>query len=312
MKGSAKRWVVRPSDTDLGAVLDALGVPRTVLGEGRVFVDRKRVQDARMAMRPGSVVTVGAEAEPSAPVTILAERPDAVAVAKPAGIPTIPDLHGSAHSLVAQVARLLDVDAATLHPSSRLDRDVSGVVTFARNAAGQAWLAQARSSGRYLRRYVAIAVPSPKAAALPDVGTWSAPIGRARDPKLRAARGPEAKEAVSHFAVVVRQNDVALLALAPVTGRTHQLRVHASDAGWPLLGDKAYGGPSRLVLDDGRVLALTRVALHCARVTIDGWDVRCPVDDALLSPWASLGGSPDAWNTAVECSVDGTPPPLTR
>ena len=62
--------------------------------------------------------------------------------------------------------------------------------------------------------------------------------------------------------------DYALLAVEPQTGRTHQIRVHASHAGAPLLGDRDYGGAARVTLAGGRTVALARIALHAARVSV--------------------------------------------
>ena len=113
-------------------------------------------------------------------------------------------------------ARALRVDVQSLHTTSRLDREVSGVVLIARSEAARAHLARARETGRYLRRYLALASP----AALPEEGVWDAPIGRTRDARLRAANGSDAAAAESRFSVVARAPRATLLALEPITGRT--------------------------------------------------------------------------------------------
>jgi 23S rRNA pseudouridine1911/1915/1917 synthase len=147
---------------------------------------------------------------------------------------------------------------------------------------------------------VAIACRAPS----PDNGVWDAPIGRARDPRKRAAGGRDAAEARTTFSTVARAGGAALLALAPETGRTHQLRVHASHAGAPLLGDRDYGGPGRVTLPDGRVLPLRRIALHAARVTVPrpsgpALVIDSPIPVELRELWTSLGGEDDVWRRAV-------------
>jgi len=244
-------------------------------------------------------------------VTILANEDDVVAADKPAGMPTIADQSGASHTLVAAVARALGVPPARVHATSRLDRAVSGVVLLALSAAAAERLAQARKAGSYARRYVAIASRAPS----PPRGVWDAPIGRARDPRKRAALGREATFAVTRFATVSRVpagalvSAGALLALAPVTGRTHQLRVHASHAGAPLLGDRDYGGPSRLTLPGGRVLPVSRIALHAARVSVPRPDgsafvVGSPVPADLRDLWGALGGGTEAWDCAIDAVLD--------
>jgi 23S rRNA-/tRNA-specific pseudouridylate synthase len=268
---------------------------------------------------PGAVVTVAAKSHDAVPnVTILVRENDLVAVSKPAGIPTIPDHAGASHALVARVARELGLPVSRLHPTSRLDREVSGVVVIALSASAAQRLKRAREEGSYTRRYVALAERAPKA----NQGVWDAAIGRAKDPRHRAAfrkgdtagggRAPASAHAErSPLAARTLYRTIeqlpcgaALLAVSPITGRTHQIRVHASDAGAPLLGDKTYGGPSRITLPSGQVLPLSRIALHAARVEVPGLRADAPIPADLVDLWVTLGGDPNAWDTAVECTLD--------
>jgi 23S rRNA-/tRNA-specific pseudouridylate synthase len=243
-------------------------------------------------------------------VEILARGEGWVAVDKPAGIPTIPDQRGASHALITLAGRAVGLDPARLHATSRLDRDVSGVVVFAFDRAAAERLAHLREAHRYARRYVAIAdcsrSPRPACGAGGQgggVGSWRVPIGRAPNPKHRAPNGADAVDATTHYAVVASAPPYALLALSPVTGRTHQIRVHASHAGAPLLGDRTYGGPTRATLPNGRVLAFDRIALHAARVTLGETVIESPVPEKLRALWVALGGEGEAWEKALACSL---------
>lgn len=270
-----QRRVVRAATT-VGEVLATLGVPDTALAEGRVFVGPRR------ATAPTDAVSSGAElvVHDPAPVVVLPapfvlhEGGGLLVVDKPAGIPTIPDLAGSAHSLLHQAARAVGLDPARLHPTSRLDRDVSGVVTFALDRTAATALATAREEGRYDRLYVALAQANEGVSVVPDASMrWSWALVPDRAPRAFRAlregeRGKGAVSATSRARVAASRGRVHALALAPETGRTHQLRVHAATAGLPLIGDKLYGGPVRVVSASGAVRAPGRIALHCARVDI--------------------------------------------
>jgi len=210
-----------------------------------------------------------------APLRILARDEHLLVVDKPPGLATTSPDGGDC--LAARV-RALDPHAEKCHPSSRLDADVSGVVVFARTSRAIQGLLAARERGRYARRYVALGpTPAPSCAlASSDDATWSWSIAiDPRDPRKRRAldegvSGERAQDAETHAHVLARSGAGLSLRLEPVTGRTHQLRVHAARAGLPLLGDVAYGGARRLVTGDGAVIACPRVALHCLVVVLPG------------------------------------------
>jgi 23S rRNA-/tRNA-specific pseudouridylate synthase len=294
------RWVVREGEgTRLSEVLLRAGADAAALAEGRVFVGRKRARSGDEPVRVGDEVFVARVVAALAPVTLLFDEDGLVAAEKPADSVTIPD-HAGSESLLTSVARALGVDPSTLHATSRLDRGVSGVVVFARTDKAAAWLKEARERGVYDRRYIAIATRAPEPAS----GEWDAPIGRAKDPRHRAAHGKEPAPALSRYAAVALAGAWAMLALEPVTGRTHQLRVHASHAGAPLLGDRVYGGPVRVTSPRGSVLSLERIALHAARVRLPRrrggtLTLEAPVPDALRTLWKAGAGEDDAWARAL-------------
>jgi 23S rRNA-/tRNA-specific pseudouridylate synthase len=270
------------------------------LSDGRIFIGRRR---ARMGDRvvAGEQVVMHAAREGSASVLVLGERDGIVAAYKPAPVASVADHHGRKGSLGDALAVLLGPRARRLTPTSRLDVGVSGVVLFATEPLAQARLALAREEGRYRRRYVAIAARAPAPAA----GVWSFPIGRGADPRLREVSGRDARPAVTRYSVVESApGGAAMLAVEPQTGRTHQIRVHASHAGAPLFGDIAYRGPGRVVVPSGAVFAVRRIALHAAWVEVplhDGkpWRVEAPLPDDLTEIWQSLSGAAAAWAKAT-------------
>lgn len=346
-----KRWVVREADgTTVAEILKRAGEEPRAVAEGRVFVGRVRVADASYRVRVGDEVKIGGDetastarpaARPGAGTgmstdagaksvagwSVIWERDGMLACNKPAGIPTVADHVGASHALVALAAQATGRKLSELHVTSRLDREVSGVVVFATSGDAEARLRVAREQGRYARRYVAIAKQpgaireatgdAPQAMTGGELDAtetsrpfvWDAPIGAGKDARHRAAFGPDAKAAQTRWRVVARAAGFVMLAVAPQTGRTHQIRVHASHAGAPLLGDRDYDGSTRVTLENGRVVALARIALHAARVTIPGAHgeplvAEAPIPRELARAWAELGGEPEAWNTAVSCELD--------
>ncbi len=214
-------------------------------------------------------------------------------VDKPPGLATTsPD----GKNCLAEHAARMNPRAPRVHPTSRLDRDVTGIVIFARTDRAIAALTAARAAGSYQRRYAAIL--SGNVAS--DTGRWEWPIGiEPRDHKLRVAlepgtKGERIQEAGSRYEVIERAPLAARAWLFPETGRTHQLRVHAARAGHALVGDVAYGGPKRLVRPDGRVVTANRPMLHCAAVEVmhpstgEPMRIEAPIPSDFDSVWSAL------------------------
>lgn len=235
----------------------------------------------------------------AAEVRVLHRDADLLVLYKPAGLPTTsPD---GRHCLT-EVAARLDPRAPRLHASSRLDAEVTGLVTFARTTRAIERLLAARRAGQYERYYLGLATRPLDPAS----GELAWAIARdPRDPRKRVAvesgaekkRGKEQPQAArTRYRVLEAQPTAALLLLSPLTGRTHQLRVHVARAGAPLLGDRHYGGPTKITLADGRVVRAGRVMLHCASVRLPSFDqpaqltLSAPIPEDFRSTWVALGG----------------------
>jgi len=129
------------------------------------------------------------------------------------------------------------------HPMTRLDRDTFGIVLLAKNAHVHALLQTAKVK----KTYHALVFGGPDE----ESGVIDAPIARRELPSLLRYVGPEGKPSVTEYRVLERRNGICKLALRPITGRTHQLRVHCAHMGWPILGDPQYGSEtSRMVSEE--------------------------------------------------------------
>ncbi len=192
------------------------------------------------AVAPGDVITVPLDEETPqypaefTPVTLLYEDEHLLAVDKPAGML----IHPSRSKLTGTLAnRVLGYYQTTgqncaFHPVTRLDRDTFGIVLLAKNAHIHSLL----QSCQLTKIYHARTFGGPKA----EEGVIDAPIARKPLPSLLREVSPEGKPSVTEFRVLER-GDNCRLALRPITGRTHQLRVHCAYMGFPILGDPQYG-----------------------------------------------------------------------
>lgn len=176
------------------------------------------------------------------PLTVLYEDDHILAVDKPAGMlihPSRSQFTGTLANAVAGYYRRTGQRGA-FHPVTRLDRDTYGVVLLAKHSHVHALLQQ----GRVEKIYEATVFGCPGE----NEGIIDAPIARRPLPSLLRYVNPDGKSCQTRFQVLADRGDRAHLRLWPLTGRTHQLRVHCAHMGWPILGDPQYGSPESLAL----------------------------------------------------------------
>jgi tRNA pseudouridine32 synthase/23S rRNA pseudouridine746 synthase len=171
-----------------------------------------------------------------------------IVVDKPAGLPAVPGRAADLQDCALARVQAAYPDALVVH---RLDMATSGLLLFARGLPAQRALGAAFERREVGKRYVAVVCGTPPA----DAGTIDLPLAAdwPRRPRQRvdAERG---KPALTRWRVTARDGRRARLELTPLTGRTHQLRVHLAAVGHPILGDLLYAPPevqaqaSRLLL----------------------------------------------------------------
>ncbi|MBQ8960481.1 MAG: RluA family pseudouridine synthase [Ruminococcus sp.] len=184
------------------------------------------------------------------PLDIVYEDGDLLVVNKPKGMVVHP-AHGNwngtlVNALLHHCKGQLSGINGVIRPGivHRIDKDTSGLLIVAKNDRAHVHLAQQIREHSFTREYEAVAVGQFKELS----GTIDAPIGRHKtDRKKMCVTAENSRNAVTHYQVIRQYGGYAHLRLRLETGRTHQIRVHLSYIGRPVLGDEVYGRPSKWV-----------------------------------------------------------------
>lgn len=193
------------------------------------------------------------------PIEIVFEDAHFLIVEKPAGIPSIPAQYhpnGTMANRVKAYYKNRGYRDQVVHVITRLDRDTSGLMLFAKHGFAHAMLDQELRKKRVVKLYQALVSGELEKLAVHD--TICLPIGRDTSSILKRKVREDGQFAETEYWVEQFKKDKGLLRIQLHTGRTHQIRVHFEALGCPLLGDEMYHGD----LDQG----ITRQALHCCKL----------------------------------------------
>lgn len=264
-RGHARKWIIE-GKVELNR--RRLALPGRILAEGEVvefFYDSGKKSAPNFA--DPSSGTKGSNAAPApgeylfslTDIPIIYEDEDLLVVSKPAGLPTQPTLDPDRVNLYELLKTKPGLNYVGLH--HRLDRDTSGVIVFTKRKEANLGVANAFKNRDAKKIYLSIVEIREK--PLPR-GTWVVENFLKRDDRKGARKDRPMRSvksggdtAKTSFQILSLGSRAALLACAPHTGRMHQIRVHLSEAGYPIIGDSTYGS------------ALSgRVMLHAAHLTL--------------------------------------------
>lgn len=226
---------------------------QALLADGKVWKDGKAITSGSDAASEGAVyeveakpaLTPSAAAPEELPLNIVYEDDDVIVINKDPGVVVHPAAGNYSGTLVNALlfhrADELSGIGGVQRPGivHRLDKDTSGLMVVAKHDAAHQMLSQQFANRSLSRSYLAIVwgVPSPR------VGVIDAPIGRSNSDRKKMAVNGVGKASVTHYEVlkVLAGGLMALVRCELETGRTHQIRVHMTYLGHPLVGDQTYG-----------------------------------------------------------------------
>ncbi len=229
---------------------------------------------------------------------IIYEDPHVLVLDKPGWVVCHPSKNGPLSSLVG--ACRVRLGEAVLHLVSRLDRETSGLIVLAKHKKSARMLQMALEARQVEKIYLALLTGEMKESV-----DLSAPLARDLESsvyvKQTVRRSHSAVSARTQFQPLLAKNGFTLARVRPITGRKHQIRAHAEHLGFPIVGDKIYGGDASCFLEFAEkgwterlssCLAMRRQALHATRLIFN-------IADEALSPYTYQ--APLAWDMEEFC-----------
>ena len=260
------------------------GKARKLIIAGAVYLNAKRVRIASKELRSNAWVEVFLDLEKLNSTTrdqdqpfemtqghVLFEDEDLIAVNKPPGLPTQPTLDEARENLFLSVKKFLakreqkSITDIYLGLHHRLDRDTSGVILFTKSKRANPGVAQLFTEHLAQKTYQALCSEE-GAEGLQDSWEIRNYLGKDKRAGSKANRYCSVRSggdfAHTKFRVLERDGNLLRVEAQPLTGRTHQIRVHLSEFGLPILGDSHYGGKSKVGAEE-----IPRVMLHAVSLS---------------------------------------------
>ena len=215
---------------------------------GKILVNGKKVKASykvqvndKITMEEEKAVEVELKAQ-DIPVEIIYEDRDIIVVNKPKGMVVHPANGNPDGTLVNAIMAIckdsLSGIGGEIRPGivHRLDKDTSGILIVAKNDKAHINLSEQIKEHKVKKTYIALV----KGIVKENNATINMPIGRSEKDRKKMAVTKKGKEAITHFKVLKRYDKYTLLEINIETGRTHQIRVHLSQRGYPIVGDEVY------------------------------------------------------------------------
>ena len=244
---------------------------QSMISAGEVKVNEKVITKPAFKLETGdkvsAVITEVNEEHPleqNIALDVIYEDENVIVINKPAGLVVHPGAGNAENTLVnallyrwPQIATVGEISRPGI--VHRLDKDTSGVMIIAKTSIGYTWLVKQFKTRKANKTYLALVDGKPPT----PTGRIETRIGRDEQHRQRMAvtYGDQGRKADSEFYTVAEYSDHTLLEVNPLTGRTHQIRVHLAFLGCPVVGDQIYGRRRNS-------LEIKRFFLHASRLTI--------------------------------------------
>lgn len=264
-------WTVDEDKITLKRFLNNQGVSRRLLAkikfQGGTLLVNKQVRNTKFEVKLGDIVTIiipdEGEHETMLPfessLDIVYEDEHLLIVNKPTEVASIPSQYhknGTMANYVKYYYNQQNYVNRVIHVVTRLDRDTTGLMMFAKHGFAHAMMDKQLQSGELKKYYHALV--GGDLSRLSEHEMIDLPIGRDETSIIKRCVIEGGQQALTEYTLVEKNQDIAQVSVQLHTGRTHQIRVHFSEIGCPLIGDELYGGD----LTKG----LNRQALHCQKL----------------------------------------------